>query len=464
MYKRACAGILLLMLAMMITSCGNANDANDDTAEPTAPTEATTPQYTVQDAEQPYEQNEPNDDINEPPYYETYEPQDIVFHVPDFADYAQELAARAYLWASGLAYEQNNADRITEMNDRVIFYDDRLRMRFNYTVVGDAPENGHALFIAMHGGGGVPMHINESQWQHMQVYYLYGVREGIYVATRGIRDTWHTHFNDESFPLYDRLIENFMLLYNIDPNRIYLMGFSAGGDGVYAIAPRMADRFAAASMSAGHHNGVNPLNLKHVPMLLQCGDHDIAFNRHIETVNFGESLMALDYEVEVFMHVGMPHNFVDNSPTGALQRVWADPIAWRDTGTSDIVERDTNAVRFLERFTRNPLPRDLVWHLGTRAPYRQVESFYWLRACHSVNEGVIRATLHDNRIVIETESVYGSFDILLNRQMVDFDLPVIVEKNGTVHTFYVVSCADTLLETTLERMDPNFQFTAVIQF
>ena len=35
---------------------------------------------------------------------------------------------------------------------------------------------------------------------------------------------------------------------DVDPNRVYLLGYSAGGDGVYQLAPRMADRFAAASM------------------------------------------------------------------------------------------------------------------------------------------------------------------------------------------------------------------------
>ena len=39
--------------------------------------------------------------------------------------------------------------------------------------------------------------------------------------------------------------------YGVDSDRVYLMGYSAGGDGVYQVAPRMADRFAAAAMMAG---------------------------------------------------------------------------------------------------------------------------------------------------------------------------------------------------------------------
>ena len=53
-----------------------------------------------------------------------------------------------------------------------------------------------------------------------------------------------------------------MIVYEgVDPNRVYLTGFSAGGDGVYQITARMNDRFAATNMSAGHHNWVNFENL-----------------------------------------------------------------------------------------------------------------------------------------------------------------------------------------------------------
>ena len=62
---------------------------------------------------------------------------------------------------------------------------------------------------------------------------------------------WH---QDHIDPLFNRIIQNMIMLYEINPNKVYLMGYSAGGDGVYQLAPRMADRFAAAAMMAGHPN------------------------------------------------------------------------------------------------------------------------------------------------------------------------------------------------------------------
>ncbi len=64
----------------------------------------------------------------------------------------------------------------------------------------------------------------------MTEYYKYSVENGIYVAVRGIEDVWNMHFLEEAYPMYDRLIEDMVMFSNADPNRVYLLGFSSGGD------------------------------------------------------------------------------------------------------------------------------------------------------------------------------------------------------------------------------------------
>ena len=54
-----------------------------------------------------------------------------------------------------------------------------------------------------------------------------------------------------------------------------------------------------------------------------------------------------------------------------------------------IVEKDTNAVRFVSRYTRNAHPDDVVWDLSTRAEERKTNSFYWLQVDSAVNNGII---------------------------------------------------------------------------
>lgn len=72
-------------------------------------------------------------------------------------------------------------------------------MKYTVSVIGEPEENGYPVYIALHGGGGAPRELNDSQWEHMQIYYRDSVKCGICVAPRGVRDTWNTHFNDESY-------------------------------------------------------------------------------------------------------------------------------------------------------------------------------------------------------------------------------------------------------------------------
>ena len=44
---------------------------------------------------------------------------------------------------------------------------------------------------------------------------------------------------------------------------------------------KLADRLAGANMSAGHPNGVSPVNLYHVPFAIQMGENDSAYNRNL---------------------------------------------------------------------------------------------------------------------------------------------------------------------------------------
>jgi len=68
-----------------------------------------------------------------------------------------------------------------------------------------------------------------------------------------------------SYVLIERLIENNILfdarkdinnlsarMAPVDPKRLYLIGFSAGGDAVYRLATRLAQRFGAVNMGGDH--------------------------------------------------------------------------------------------------------------------------------------------------------------------------------------------------------------------
>ena len=354
-----------------------------------------------------------------------------------------------------------------EIEERVMHFGD-VSMRYTYRVIGTKPENGYPMYIALHGGGqsDTPA-MNDSQWRHMQRYYDYKLRCGIYVAVRGVRDTWDTHFNPESYPLYDRLIQNFILLQDVDPNRVYLEGFSAGGDGVYAISPRMADRFAAVNMSAGHPNGVSFFSMKNLPIQLQVGEYDDAYDRNTVTVDYDDILNELQdtyggYEHRTLVHADCGHNFAD-SDTVPIP-VMVNPQAWRDENDRSTEKVDSFPASYMDAFTRNPLPQEVFWDLSVRAQERSVESFYYLSAPMETSEGTIKASYNheENCINVETEGLNGDFRILLNEEMVDFGKPLTVRVNGVESTVTAVPSRTLLEETTAERGDPNYQFESMI--
>ena len=71
------------------------------------------------------------------------------------------------------------------------------------------------------------------------------------------------------------------------------MGYSAGGDGVYQLAPRMADRFAAAAMMAGHPNETSPAGLRNIGFAIHMGALDVAYNRNEIARRWGVMLDSL---------------------------------------------------------------------------------------------------------------------------------------------------------------------------
>jgi len=380
---------------------------------------------------------------------------------------ADAEAVRKLVWERFRKEATGDPGRRAEFEGRALRHGDAT-MRFEYVRIGEKPAGGYPLYIALHGGGGAPPAVNDSQWKHMTVYYRGSVKEGVYTATRGVSDTWNLHFQGASYPLYDRLIEDMILFEGVDPDRVYLLGYSAGGDGVYQVTPRMADRWAAANMSAGHHNGVSPKNLYRVPFLVQVGERDGAYNRNKETVRFAQKLDALraehpdGYIHEIFVHADRPHNFRDNDPGETEQSILADPVAWLEKGDRAAVSRNTNAIAWLRKHRRDPYPPRLIWDLKTRAD-RKVP-FYWLDiagrdpAALGTDDIIARYDRKANAVIIEKA---GSFlRILLSSAMLDLSKPVSIEIDGKTFRGKVRPSLKTMLRTVQERGDPRFIFDA----
>ncbi|MCR5262711.1 MAG: hypothetical protein K6D94_02480 [Clostridiales bacterium] len=382
------------------------------------------------------------------------------------AGYRENLSEREKLWLKYLDSERRSKDRIEEDSTQLLKFGG-VSMKYGMQIIGTPDENGlYPLYIALHGGGSDETgEINEDQWRQMSRYYLGEVKNGVYVNPRAVRNTWDCHSNPESFPLYDRLIENMIIFRCVDPNRVYLLGFSAGGDGVYQISPRMADRFAAVNMSAGHPNGIKLDNLYNTPIQLQVGINDVSYNRNTETARYGIKLDDLNekygggYEHRVNIHLDRAHNFADYDSEEHL--IVEDPAEYYRTGEFKGVKSKTGAVSFLDAHVRDPLPETVVWNLAVRADQRDVESFYWLSAPKTTTKGVVKAVFsrETNSVTIDTDGrLNGDLSILLSTEMFDFDSKITVIKDGISYEITPQIRKEVMEETLVERGDPSYIF------
>ena len=323
--------------------------------------------------------------------------------------------------------------RRAEHDARVLKIGDH-EMPFWYTIYGDKPEGGRSLYISMHGGGGAPAEVNDQQWDNQKK--LYEPEEGVYLAPRAPTNTWNLWHQGHIDEFYDRLIENMIVFEDVDPNRVYIMGYSAGGDGVYQLAPRMADRLAAAAMMAGHPNETKPDGLRNLPFTLHMGGEDTSYDRNEIGRQWKEKLAKLHgmdskgYPHHVEIHEGKGH--------------------WMEG-------EDAIAVPWMARHDRNLRPELIVW-LQDDVTHDQ---FYWL----AVDEPVARRRMvvgrHGQVIRIFTAGGAKQLRFLLDDSMMDLDREVVVRMAGKVLFRGIVPRTRGAMRRTLsQRGDPTGIFSA----
>ena len=77
----------------------------------------------------------------------------------------------------------------------------------------------------------------------------------IWFVPRACEDQWDMWWKGYLVDFFSTIIRAFVINGLVDANRVYVTGYSAGGDGIYHLGPMMADVWAGACMMAGHPNG-----------------------------------------------------------------------------------------------------------------------------------------------------------------------------------------------------------------
>ena len=171
------------------------------------------------------------------------------------------------------------------------------------------------------------------------------------------------------------------------------------------------------------------------------GGNDKAYNRNKVAAKWKELLAELKkndpegYKHEVVIHKGLGH--------------------WMN-------RKDAVAVPWMAKFTRNPLPKKIVWRQSGRTHDR----FYWLAVEKKLAKGgaIIVATRKGQEFTIEKSENIDKVRIRLNDAMVDFEKPIVV-KRGEKELFNskVKRDVSTIYNTVVERGDPTSIYNAEIE-
>jgi poly(3-hydroxybutyrate) depolymerase len=359
---------------------------------------------------------------------------------------SREVAEQAGAMLAEAFAERTRAERKAEIDAKEITLGDHT-LKWLMRSYGDRPAGGWSLWISMHGGGGAPPELNDSQWRNQIGLYHATMEElggCLVIAPRAPTNTWNLWHQKHIDPLFDRLITSAVHVLGVDPDRIYLGGYSAGGDGVYQLAPRMADRFAGAAMSAGHPNETRPDGLRNIPFALHMGADDGAYKRNEVAAAWKEQLASLrdadpeGYAHQVELHEGKGH--------------------WMD-------REDAVAIPWLSTFGRDLRPRRIVWLQDDVTHDR----FYWLFI--PSHDG--SRPRQGQRVVIERSE--RGFElkeardvpllhIRIDDTMLDLDREFAVWKGEELlWGGRAMRTIATLATTLLERGDPRGMWSASIQ-
>lgn len=321
--------------------------------------------------------------------------------------------------------------------DEVLKIGDK-KMPIWWKTFGNKPAGGRSLYISLHGGGGAPASTNNQQWNNQK--RLYEPAEGVYLCPRAITDTWDLHFRPESDGFYEQIIQMAVVFLDVNPDKVYIMGYSAGGDGVWRLAPRMADHWAAASMMAGHPGDVSLLPLRNLPFMIWCGAEDSAYKRNEECAARIKELDELQAkDPEGYIHSG---HIVPGKPH------------WMDG-------EDRAAVPWMAKYTRNPYPNKVVWVQGDV----NKEYFYWLGIplSEAKKGSKLIADIDGNTINIG-DCDYSKVRIYLNEKMVDLSQPVKVVHEGNTLFEGTLTPSDALRKKTLyTRNDFSYSFPCMVE-
>jgi poly(3-hydroxybutyrate) depolymerase len=312
-------------------------------------------------------------------------------------------------------------------------------MKWMEKTFGDAPSGKHSLWITLHGGGQATTEENDLNWKGY--YGRYEFPPGsINAAPRAPVDAWNMWFVKPVDDLLERMIADMVIERGVDPNQVYLIGYSAGGDGVYQLAPRLADRLASATMCAGHPNQSSPLSLRNLPFFLYMGGDDTAYNRNLVVREYSAKMDVLQAA----------------DPAGYVHRCTVYPGLQHN-----MMGREAETIPRMAALRRVVWPKRVVWKEDSDVTHNR---FYWLeRPAEAIRPNDLYIARVDGQTIQIDEPATGSLDLRLSDELLNLDQPIQVVAGGKkVFAGVVPRTPAAIVNSLQERADPDAIATAAL--
>ncbi len=323
------------------------------------------------------------------------------------------------------------------------------------------------LVIGLHGGGEGAGSADEPRSSYQQKGWMGIHPQGIEL----VHDTWNT-VHGERFVL--TLIEAAKVQYDVDPDRVYVMGFSMGGTGSWFFAGRHTDLFAGASPFSGVmmaapksqlatkeevqalQHGLVP-NVRNLAMWYTIGleDTNCMPGTYLYVADMLERLRKDDPGGYARIHFesldGLAHEFPKGEPAGAL--------------------------KFLQAQKREAFPETIVWEYVTdpspestpkdKVRRYQKRLFHWLGCKDPEDRQTLRAQRARNAITLTAKNRAAGTKgcvVYLNAGMIDPSADVVVSVDGQeVRRAKLAPDVWTILETLDDKLDRTLVFDRRIE-
>lgn len=321
------------------------------------------------------------------------------------------------------------------------------------------------LLVGLHGGGEGAGNAGEAagNWNLPKCLAMYP--QGI----RLVHDTWNT-VHGEAFVL--TLIEIAKMRYEVDPDRVYVAGFSMGGTGSWHMAGRHPDLLAGAIPSHG--------------VLMASPKSQVQTKEEVEAIQPG--LIPNVRNLAVYFSTGTIDR---NCRPGTFLYAWDeiqqlrkdDPGGYQDVrfkiwpGLAHAFGpgEPSRGLKWIATKRRNAFPEKLVWEYASdpyplptaqdeigRLPKRY---FYWLQCQRPADGMMVTCTRKGNEFDLSVTIAFPEdFSILLNPTMIDVKKDVVVRVDGKeVWRGRPQPTFATVLETLDARVDRTLVFDRKVE-